>query len=1271
MTDLAALYEGRPLRAGEIAYKDYAVWQQEYLSSDSMKMQRSYWQEALSGELPLLNLHTDNPRGAVQTFTGARIGFEIGSETTNKLRAFAAIRGTTMYMLALAVYNVLLSKYTGQEDIIVGTPVAGRHRREVQDVAGVFINTLPLRNAPRGDLSFAQFLAEVAQRGVSAFAQADCPFERMLADLQIAREPSRNPLFDTMLMYAKDTFRLKMGGVDAELYPLDPGVAKLDLTLELYDSGDSLKCQLEYNTDLYRESTVRRMISHLVRLFTLLTDAPDTRLSDVSVLSKDELWQVTRGFNQTDIQLPDISVQSLLEDLAESQPKKTAVISDGKSLSFAQLNARANRIAHVLRSKGVGRNVVVALCLARSVDLMAAIFGVLKAGGGYLPIDMSYPPDRITFMLSDSGAKVLLSDGSIDAPYDGETVRVQDITGDGPDGNLERVDGQEDIAYVMYTSGSTGLPKGTVLKRRNLLNFYEGVKGPVDYRPEQTSVSITTVSFDIFVCDALLPLLFGATLVLCTEDELRQPHLLAALIRNHSVRFIEATPTRMRIMLEDPEFCRTLSVCIEKIMLGGEPVPMSLVEQLRELTDARIINAFGPTETTVYSSFKELTHAPRVTIGRPIANTRFYMLDKYRRPVPVGVLGEGYISGAGVAAGYIGRDELNKKTFLPDPFWPGQMMYKTGDLCAFLEDGEMVMCGRIDHQIKIRGQRIELGEIEAAIRAYDGVDEAVVKDWGAGVDKYLCAYLASEGGVDTQALRAYLLKKLPAYMVPSFFVTETVLPTTLNGKVNRKALLEPDRTQMMHRNAPAGEMTDTEKKMADVWARILHTGAVGPDDNFLELGGDSLSAIKIQTAVLQYGWTIRMQDFFDLQTLRKICAALGEGVGAGAADDSGMEDLRGVAVPEYTHLKRPAMKHILLTGATGYLGAHLLEQIAQTPNADIYCLVRGSSDADCRQYLHEVLSFYFGSDAHMLMRRINVVRGDVSQSGLGMSGDAAAALGRIDTVIHSAAITDHIGAAERFLRTNVTGTRGVTAFAQSHGAALLHISTVSVAGTRYIDDEDRRGTFTETDYYVGQNYAENVYTKSKFLAEDIVLRAIGDGLNARIFRVGVLTGTLDGHFQMRPERNAFAGRIRALCELGIVPESIMNERIEMTPVDACVQAILTLAALEMPRRPIYHVYNTNVIDARSLVALLGRNGYRIDVVSDDMFMAELARRGADGDHMHVGAIMADLDAPHGGSGIEITADITQTLLEQKGFHWPEIDAEYMARFVRSITTRAR
>lgn len=1272
--ELAEFYAGDSPLPHQLDYKDYAVWQQEYLQSDEMRRQKEYWNGVLQGELPILNLHTDRPRPSSASFSGARVGFCVDGGTAKRMERFAAQNGGTVFMALLAAYQVLLSKYTGQEDIIVGSPVSGRGRAELRDMVGVFINTLPLRAYPSGDKTFSDFFAEVCSACVGAMANQDYPLEKMVADLGLTRDISRNPLFDTMLVYAKGDLSIQLGDVGGRLYRFDPGIAKLDITLEAYETPEGLSCQLEYNTKLFKKSTVQRMSAHFLRLLELLFEQPEQKLEDVPMLTEQELCQVTKGFNQTDRPHEGNGhIQTLLEELAVSQGDSTALVVDGRRMSFAALNNRTNQIAHALRAAGVGRNTIVALCIRRSFDMMAGLLGILKAGGGYLPLDPFYPKERIDFMLRDSGAAVLLSDGSTQIDFPGKTLHVGEIEDEGIAQNPQPIDRWEDAAYVIYTSGSTGVPKGGVLPHRALYNLYEGTKDTIRYEKRQTSVSVTTVSFDIFVVDALLPLLFGCCVVLCTEEELRQPRLLADLIRRENVKFIQTTPTRMRLLMDDPAFRLAAGQHIEKIVLGGEEFPLSLLKLLKKHTKARIISGYGPTETTVYCTFKDLTNTSHITIGRPIMNTRMYILDQNRKPVPIGVPGEAYISGDCVATGYINRDELNRQKFVPDPFWEGHVMYQSGDICAFMENGEMEIMGRTDHQVKIRGLRIELGEIEAAMREVRGVDEAVVMALDEGMNKYLCAYYATGQGVGSDMLRRHLSKKLPAYMVPSYFITMEKMPLTLNGKINRKALPKPAGNTLRTEGiaAPSGKMTPVERKMARVWERILKVSGVAPEDSFFALGGDSLSVIKVQAAIFQYGWVIRTQDFYDFQTLREICRRLNTEEPAKGRKRAGAK--RRGQIPAYTHLSPVDPRTVLLTGATGYLGAHILRELADG-RRKVYCLVRGESEEAAKRRLRSRLCFYFGEVmAAAIWKSVLVVNGSIYEEFLGLGAQRYEDLcARVDTVVHCAALTDHIGEAELFHRANVLGTRRMVECARKADAALLHISTVSVSGTQYVRDRQRTGEYTERMYDVGQNYEENEYAKSKFLAEGIVLDAMDAGVNGRIFRVGVLTGrSADGVFQVNPEKNAFANRIKALCALGFVPQGMLETALEMTPVDDCAKNILALAMGDSPASAVYHMFNANTLTLGELVDLLREDGYKIKTVSDTVFFRYIAELSKSGQVEQLAGLMEDINSMDSKQKIKITARLTGRSMKKLGLSWPRIEAGYLRRYLNGIEQAER
>lgn len=1270
LEELAMLYGREIPLSKDLDYKDYTMWHLGFLECEEGKRQGAFWKELLSAPLPLLNLQTDFPRGAAQTFTGTRLRFAVQKDLLERLRACAHEHNVTLFMLLLAAYNVFLHKYTGQEDFIVGVPVAGRARDELRNMVGMFVNTLPLRNRPQGDADFTAFLQSVRDNCLAAYQNSDYPLDMMVAALSPERTMSRNPFFDTMISYqSASVLSIQMQDLKVKPYPVDPGTAKLDLTLEIYDQGTALNCELEYNTALFKKQTVARMAGHFLNLLQALADAPHTRIRNLSILSDAERAALTGLSSPHPLDL-DTEVYTLFARRAAAHPDKPAIVMEGRVLTFAQLERRANDIAAALAERGIKRGDTVALCLHRSFDLVAGILGIWKAGAAYLPIDPEYPADRIKFILSDSGAAALLTDGWTGRDFAGAVLHTGAVPGGAAPVQTPKGTPQ-DIAYVIYTSGSTGQPKGVALTRGALINLYESTKPVIGYLPEDVCVAITTVAFDIFIADTLLPLFFGCTVALSTEEELRQPHLLARLITAQKADFIQATPTRMRLMMNDSSFRKAVAR-IRTILLGGEPVPLSLLKLLKRHTAARIINGYGPSEATVYTTFKDLTASARVSIGRPVYNTRFYVLDSYQNPLPVGVPGEGYVSGICVGTGYIHRETLTAEKFLPDPFAPGQTMYRTGDLCMLNAAGDYEMLGRLDYQVKLHGLRIELEEIEACMRAYPDVHEAVVKDFGANADKYLCGYFTASQAVEIPMLRHHLEQKLPAYMVPSFLIPLDAMPLTPNGKIDRKALREPAREnarQTAANNRPV-RLTPRERTMRRIWSRILGVKNIGPEDSFFALGGTSLDVIRVQAAALQYNWAIRTQDFYDLQTLRAICAAMDSAAPAAVPEPNrDLESLRNVPIkaPE-TPLKPVPLQKVLLTGVTGFLGAHILHELINGHDAAVYCLVRDPRHVASRRRLKQTLSFYFGDEqAAGLMQRLRVVQGDITAQNLGIAPkDLETLCPGITAVIHCAALTSHIGHAELFSKVNVGGTANVTAFCEKAGASLLHISTVSVSGARFAGEETRSGTFTEENYYIGQDYTDNEYRRSKFLAEGLVLDAIERGLDARIFRIGNLTGRFsDAKYQINPEANAFAQRVRMFSAIGCVPIGALSGTLEMTPVDVCAKAVLTLATASGACQRVYHVYNPYPLTVSALVDAMRAEGFKVDTVSDESFSALLTELSKKGEYNSITGLV-DFAPAVQASGIRPQCAKTQEQLVKEGFAWPRPNLEYVRSFVRSL-----
>lgn len=1254
LDELGALYQGKTLLPVSCSYQAYAAWERGALAKADgpFSEDRAYWKQALAAPLPLLNLHTDRPRPHNARHTGARLAFALPDDAAQALSAFCKTRRVTPYHVVLSVYAALLYRYTsGQEDIIIGTPAAGR-RLEDQDVCGLFVNTLPLRLTPHAALSFEALVRQAAQAAVQAQAHQLLPLDEMLAVCGAERDASRNPLFDTMLVYNAAPPQVRLGGARGRLAPFDPKVAKVDLTLETFVQDGRFSFVFEYDTALFHKRTIQRMAGHFTRLCEAFLAAPGTPLAKAAMLTEQQEEQLVSEFNRTDAPLPACGgTVGLWQQAVRAFAHKPALIFQGRSMTFWELEQRSGQLAHALLQQGVRPGQLVALYVKRGFDMLCALLAVWKTGAGYLPLDPTYPADRLAFMLRDSGAALLAADGPVALPFDGPVLRLDTLPDDLPVHHGKVFDDLALPAYVIYTSGSTGTPKGCTLSRRAFVNLYEGTKEIVRFAPEEISASVTTFSFDIFVMDAIMPLLFGCTVCLCDEEELRQPRLLAALIERERVSYLQTTPTRMRLLMEEPAFARAAEKHIRKIVLGGEEFPLSLLKLLKRRTRARIISGYGPTETTVYCSFKDLTHTDHITIGRPMANTRIYVLDEQGGIAPMGVLGEAYISGFCVGDGYIGREALNREKFLPDPFWPGRIMYRSGDLCAWQPDGELAIRGRADHQVKLRGLRIELGEIEAALRGLPDVKEAVVCAVGQGLSRYLCAYYAAPREIDPARLRQALTKRLPQYMVPQGFVYLPAMPLTVNGKIDRKALPAPRRGDQSAVQARA--LTPTEKKMARLWKRVLGVEQVHPQDSFFALGGDSLRVIQTQAAAARAGWTLRTQDFYDKQTLQALCALIDRAV---PEEQAGRP--RYAAHPPENRTPRPAaMQRVLLTGATGFLGAHVLWRCCElAPARAVYALVRGRDEEAAAARMARVLTFYFGKrDARRLMARVRVVRGDVTQPRLGLAPAAyQALLQQIDTVLHCAAITDHIGYAERFEQVNVAGTRRVAAFCQSAGAMLVHVSTVSVAGQAPLFTP-----FAETDFDCGQRVQDNPYAYSKFKAERAVYAAMEKGLRARVVRVGVLTGRFtDGKFQLHPEKNAFANRLRALMRLGCAPEESRDQRVDITPVDQCAAALVTIAADVQAAQTVYHLAHPAPVTLRTLADWLGAQGTPLSFVDQKQWRAAMHKR-ADR-HDAAGLVMDQAPGPQ--------MDQTATLcaLAAAGFAWAPVDQAYFTRFIRAL-----
>ncbi|NEO98539.1 MAG: amino acid adenylation domain-containing protein [Symploca sp. SIO2E9] len=867
--ELSALYEtfssGKPVSLPElpIQYADFAVWQRQELQGAKLESQLSYWKQQLNNAPPLLQLPTDRPRPPVQTYRGAKESFELPKSLTKALQAIGRKAEATLFMTLLAAFKVLFYRYSGQEDIIIGSPIANRNRAEIEGLIGCFVNTLVLRTDCSGNPTFEELLGRVRQVTMKAYEHQDLPFEKLVEELQPERDANYNPLFQ-VLFNLQNTPEVKLELPELTLTPFEVEHTRtlFDLRLDMTEIDSGLEGFWEYNTDLFDAARINRMMGHFQKLLEVIAANPQQRVDQLPLLSQSERHQLLTEWNDTAREYAsDTCIHQLFEEQVEKTPDAVAVVFENQQLTYQQLNQRANQLAHHLQSLGVKPEVLVGICVERSLEMVVGLLGILKAGGAYVPPDPNYPQERLSYMLADSGVEVLLTQQSLLEylpPSQAQVVCLDTDWGvieQHPQKNLEVGICSDNLAYVIYTSGSTGKPKGVQICHQSVVNFLNSMSHVLGLTQEDTFCAVTTISFDIAALDLYLPLTVGAKVIVASRGVATDSERLLSELFSSKISVMQATPATWQMLL-DAGWSSNYPL---KVLCGGEALSAQLAHQILE-TGSQLWNLYGPTEATIWSTIYQVGANKTVAvnqgvppyIGRPIANTQIYILDKNLQPLPIGVPGELYIGGNGLARGYLNRPELTQEKFIPNPFNNSKFktqkskLYKTGDLARYLPDGNIEFLGRIDNQVKIRGFRIELGEIEAVLNQHSQVREAVVvaREDQAG-DKRLVAYVVphSEISIATSNLRDLLQQKLPNYMIPSAFVILEALPLTPNGKVNRKALPAPDISRSDVGFVPP--RNPTEEVLAAIYADILGLEKVSIHDNFFELGGHSLLATKV------------------------------------------------------------------------------------------------------------------------------------------------------------------------------------------------------------------------------------------------------------------------------------------------------------------------------------------------------------------------------------------------------------------------------------------
>ena len=1283
ISEFCKLYDGKNISKSDIEYVDYAIWEDNFNKTTNIESYEKYWiNQFKDKEIPVINLPYDYPVSQSKGYEGKILFNNVEENFFLRLELLAKKYDVSPYMLFLTAFYIILYKYTSQENIIVGTPIASRYSDKLQDLIGMFVNIMPLKIDIPSDKSFLDLLSIVKDMILSSFENQPYPYDMILKKAGIN---SNSSILDVMFTYQNminSSFSINNSNV--EMIYSNTNTAKYNLSVGIIPSTYTF--YIEYNSNLFREETINSFLEHYLFVLEQILDNEEILISDIEKITPKEK-KLLLEFNKTDGPINNDTVVSIFEEQVKNHPDDIALICEDKMLTYDELNKKSNSLAHLLIQSGIGSNDIVCIMTNRSLETIVCMMAILKAGAAFFNVDPTYPIERTKYYIETSKTKYVLTQSSLKDKVN-EIENCIEIDLDKNDIYNKNFDnpnvkiGMNDLSYIIFTSGSTGKPKGVMLNQVGFANMVKAMTLVLEYLKEgnkHTIASVTSTPFDIFVYEIIVSLTHGLRVVMANNAEHRNPKLLDALIRKYNVDVMTVTPSLMKINYDNREPDSALAL-VKNMVFGGEPLPEKFVHDLKALAnDITIYNIYGPSEITILSNVQNLEGEKEITIGPPILNTQIYILDKDMKEVPIGVTGEIYIAGIQVGLGYLGNPELTAEKFLNNPFGEGKI-YKSGDIGRWTFDGKVQCLGRIDHQIKLRGLRIELGEIENQMTAVEGVSSSVVNKIEIDGKEVLCGYYVADKDVLESTIKEHLRKTLPAYMVPTYIVRLDSMPYTLNRKIDRKALPLPELKQNISSSIiNIKDLDSDEEKLMQIWKNILKIDDISIDDNFFDIGGDSISAINMQIEALKYGLNFEYADIFNHPTIRDLCHNIQSPINSfyNYNDYDRIDNILSRNVPlNIATITKANIKNILLIGSTGFLGIHILDAFLRQETGTIYCLIRTKNNIKPLERLKNKFNFYFDENYFdRYINRIKIIEGDITKQNLGITDDDISELkNNVNVVINSGAIVKHFGQADLFEKINVNGTQNVVDFCTKQKMRLLHISTISVSGNGEKEETivetpenmQYKKLFKETSLYIHQNI-KGIYAVTKYKAECIVLEAISNGLDAQILRIGNITSRYsDGLFQENVDENAFAKKIKSFIEIGAFPNYLLKHSIELTPVDLCANAIIKILQHNSICN-VFHIYDTKLLPIKLLADTLSEFNIELSPVSDKL-LADIITGILEDDSRKsiLSGIIHDLDKNKHlvyTSNVKLDCSFTEDYLKATGFEWSPIDKEYVIKYM--------
>ncbi len=1289
INEFCQLYDGKDIHKLDIEYKDFAMWEDTFIRNRDIKKAENYWVNKFKdSDFPSINLPYDFNIPSSRTYTGNTISKSIDERSFKKYIEYAQKMGVSPYMFFISAFFILLYKYTGQQEIILGSPSAGRYNYQLKNIIGMFVNNLVIRAKITSSQKFVDFLNEIKEQVLQDLEYQNYPYDLLVKKLNIKTDTFKNPLFDIMFTYqntGENTLTLE--NETAIFVSPKSNISKFNLSLEI--NPISRIINLEYCTDLFEESTINKIFEHYITTLDNIVENENIYIKNIDIISNKERNILLNVFNNTNFKYDDtMYIHKLFEQQVLNTPDDIALVFENQKLTYKDLNEKANCIANYLKNKNIKNNDIIGILIPRSLELIIAMLGVLKSGACYTPIDPTYPSKRIQYMLENSNSKLLLTTDKLYNLINFENKVCIDINNkDLYSSNTNNPCCQispEDSSYIIYTSGSTGLPKGVILKHKSLTNLCYYLNSNVEFLNNtckyKNIVSITTASFDIFILETLISLQRGLKVILANEDEQRIPSLLNNLICQNDGQIIQMTPSRMQFFIDNIDDIPSLSK-LKYVVLAGEPLPLKLRNSLLNLGIKKVYNGYGPSETTVFSSFTDVTNQSIINIGKPLSNTQMYLLDNDLNPVPIGIPGELFISGDGVGKGYLNRPDITKERFLANPFDKHKIMYKTGDLCKFDENGELYYIERADNQVKIRGLRIELGEVENKILEFPFINKAKVIKQKIGDREILSAYFIASKRIRITDLRKYLHDTLPNYMIPSYFTPLDDFPYTPNGKIDKNALPIPNGI-LKNNHKYIAPKTDLEVKLVAIWEQILNTKPIGITDNFFELGGDSILAMNLTIQLLKFTDQIKYADIFTYPTIADLENKINSNTNH--IDNEKLYNLENkynkildnnIIVPQSLNYNCP--KNILLTGVTGFLGIHFLDSFLKNESGKIYVIIRKEPGLTVYNKLLYKLHYYFDTKYDALINdRIIIIEGDTTSIDFGLNQTALFNLmNSVDVIVNSAAKVSHYGSYQDFYNINVKSVENLINLSNTFNKKLFHISTLSVSGNSFVDQYYNEQTFSEkvnfdeSSFYIGQSL-DNVYIKSKFEAENLILNAIINGSNAFILRVGNLMPRYsDGKFQENYMDNAYINRLQTFLNIGYIPDYLLDGYLEFTPIDYTSDAILKIIQHSNNTNRIFHIFNNNHLSIKDLLKILNNFGITLNILDANKFKNIIKNILNSKNSDILNNLINDFDKNMNlayDNKITIKSDFTIKYLELCNFKWPNIDKNYIEKIIQLL-----